>query len=157
TSSRRGRMFTLRAPAPRAVYPPAIRRAGEKITDFIFPGGMGGMGGGLALNQLLVQMDGMDNPPFFRKAFTKRINTFLDAMYVIPSRIGGRSLRLPPPRPRREQLYFIGATNVPIEALDPALIRPGRLGRHIWFRTPTANDRKDIFDLYLGKVAHEDA
>jgi len=29
------------------------------------------------------------------------------------------------------------------------------MGRHIWFRTPTNHDRKDIFDLYLGKVAHE--
>ena len=67
----------------------------------------------------------------------------------------GRSLRLPAPKPRPEQIYFIGATNVPIDRLDPALIRPGRMGRHIWFRTPTKDDRKDIFDLYLGKVAHE--
>src|SRR3954451_22915400 len=157
TRSWRERMFATRAPGPRPVYPPAIQRAGERISDFIFPGGMGGMGGGsLALNQLLVQMDGMDNPPFMRKFFTKRINTFLDAMYIIPTKIGKVSLRLRPPKPRKEQLYFIGATNVPIEALDPALIRPGRLGRHIWFRTPTADDRKDIFDLYLGKVAHED-
>ena len=37
----------------------------------------------------------------------------------------GHSLRLPPPRPRNEQIYFIGATNVPIEQLDPALTRPG--------------------------------
>src|SRR4029079_6333254 len=38
---------------------------------------------------------------------------------------------------------------------DPALTRPGRMGRHVWFRTPTKEDRKDIFELYLGKVAHE--
>ena len=25
------------------------------------------------------------------------------------------------------------------------------MGRHIWFRTPTKDDRKDIFDLYLGQ------
>ena len=30
------------------------------------------------------------------------------------------------------------------------------MGRHVWFRTPTKDDRKDIFDLYLGKVAHEE-
>ncbi len=36
--------------------------------------------------------------------------------------------------------------------LDPALTRPGRMGRHIYFRTPTWEDRRDIFDLYLGKV-----
>ena len=29
------------------------------------------------------------------------------------------------------------------------------MGRHIWFRTPTKDDRRDIFDLYLGKVDHE--
>ena len=28
------------------------------------------------------------------------------------------------------------------------------MGRHVVFRTPTKEDRKDIFDLYLGKVAH---
>src|SRR5204863_28011 len=49
---------------------------------------------------------------------------------------------------------FIGATNVPLQSLDPALTRPGRMGRHVWFRTPTKDDRKDIFDLYLSKVAH---
>jgi len=44
---------------------------------------------------------------------------------------------------------------VPIEVLDPALTRPGRMGRHIWFRTPTKDDRLDIFELYLQKVDHE--
>ena len=42
------------------------------------------MGGGLALNQLLVQMDGVDEPPFMRKCVTKRFNTFLDALYIVP-------------------------------------------------------------------------
>ena len=64
-------------------------------------------------------------------------------------------MRLKPPRPRAEQIYFIGATNVPIERLDPALIRPGRMGRHVWFRTPTKQDRLDVFDLYIDKVSHE--
>jgi ATP-dependent Zn protease len=76
-------------------------------------------------------------------------------MFVIPSKIGRVSLRLAPPRPRQEQIYFIGACNVPITVLDPALTRPGRMGRHIWFRTPTKDDRMDIFDLYLSKVSHE--
>jgi hypothetical protein len=116
---------------------------------------MGGGGGGLALNQLLVVMDGIDNPPFMRRVVTSKINTLLDAIYVVPRRIRKTSLRLPPPRPRREQVYFIGATNVPMEQLDPALIRPGRLGRHVWFRTPTKHDREDIFDLYLGNVDHD--
>jgi ATP-dependent Zn protease len=29
------------------------------------------------------------------------------------------------------------------------------MGRHIYFRTPTKDDRKDIFELYMAKVDHE--
>jgi ATP-dependent Zn protease len=113
------------------------------------------MGGGMALNQLLVQMDGMDSPPVMKKWATKKFNTFLDASYIVPQTIFGKRLRLKAARPRSEQVYFIGATNVDINELDPALIRPGRMGRHIWFRTPTAEDRRDIFDLYIDKVDHD--
>src|SRR5207237_10644981 len=35
------------------------------------------------------------------------------------------------------------------------LTLPGSLGRHVFFRTPPKEDRKDIFDLYLGKVGHD--
>jgi cell division protease FtsH len=150
----RERLFAQRADAPLPVYPPALARLRDRVQGYIFPG-MGGFGGGLALNQLLVQMDGVDDPPFLRKYFTNRINTFLDAIYVVPQRIGSTKLRLRPPKPRPEQIFFVGATNVPIQVLDPALIRPGRMGRHIFFRTPTKDDRQDIFDLYLGKVDHE--
>jgi ATP-dependent Zn protease len=115
---------------------------------------MGGQGQ-LALNQLLVVMDGIDNPPFMRRFLTNKINSFLDAVYIVPRRLGRISFRLPPPRPLGAQIYFIGATNVPMENLDPALTRPGRMGRHVWFRTPTKEDRKDIFDLYLDRVAHD--
>jgi ATP-dependent Zn protease len=100
-------------------------------------------------------MDGIDNPPFTKRVFTSRLNTFLDATYIVPRKLGKVPLRLPPPGPRGDQIYFIGATNVPLERLDPALIRPGRMGRHVWFRTPTKQDRLDVFDLYIDKVAHE--
>jgi ATP-dependent Zn protease len=141
------------------------QRAGARWTNPIvnrivnqFPGGMmGGMmgGGQLALNQLLVAMDGIDSPPFMRRVLTNRINTLLDASYLVPRRIGKVPLRLPRAKPRGEQIYYIGATNVPMDRLDPALTRPGRMGRHVQFRTPTKEDRKDVFDLYLGKVAHD--
>jgi ATP-dependent Zn protease len=156
TRAWRERLFNARAETPVPGLPPGLARIYSKINDYIFPGmgGMGGMGGGMALNQLLIQMDGVDEPRFWPKFWTNRINNFLDATYFIPRKIKSVPLRLRPPKPRDEQIYFIGATNVPIERLDPALIRPGRMGRHIWFRTPTKDDRKDIFDLYLGKVAH---
>ncbi|HYZ30327.1 MAG TPA: hypothetical protein VE570_14790, partial [Thermoleophilaceae bacterium] len=93
--------------------------------------------------------------PWRKRFLTNKINTFLDATYVVPQKLGGASLRLRRPKPPTEQVFFVGATNVPIQMLDPALIRPGRMGRHIWFRTPTKDDRKDIFELYIRKVAHE--
>ena len=147
----RERLFAERA--PQSPGPSAFTNRMNGVVDFMFPGGMGG--GSLALNQLLVVMDGIDNPPFFKKFFTSKTNAFLDGIYIVPRRIGRRSVRIPAARPRREQIYFIGATNVPVDRLDPALTRPGRLGRHVWFRTPTKQDRLDVLDLYLGKVAHE--
>ena len=57
-------------------------------------------------------------------------------------------------RPERRSTSSARRT-CPFENLDPALTRPGRMGRHITFRTPTKDDRKDIFDLYLAKVAHD--
>ena len=149
----RDRLFAQRAESSRSGYATFVERATEKVRQF-YPG-FGMNSGGMALNQLLVVMDGIDEPPLFRKWVTNRVNTFLDAMFVIPRKIGTLPMRLRPPRPRTEQIYFIGACNVPITVLDPALTRPGRMGRHIWFRTPTKDDRLDIFDLYLDKVAHE--
>jgi ATP-dependent Zn protease len=150
----RERLFAERGESSRSGYATFIERATERIRR-LYPGfGMGGMGG-MALNQLLVVMDGIDEPPLVRKWVTNRVNTFMDAMFVVPRKLGKLQLRLRPPRPRKEQIYFIGACNVPITVLDPALTRPGRMGRHIWFRTPTKDDRLDIFDLYLDKVSHE--
>jgi cell division protease FtsH len=146
----RERLFAERA--PQSAGPSALVAKANGVLNFMFPGGMGG--GSLALNQLLVVMDGIDNPPFFKKFFTNKTNTLLDGIYIVPRRLGRMSLRLPGARPRKEQIYFIGATNVPVDRLDPALTRPGRMGRHVWFRTPTKQDRLDILDLYLGKVSH---
>jgi ATP-dependent Zn protease len=149
TRAWRDRLFAEReskAEAPRGL--------GRIFKQGAVPGMFGG-GGQLALNQLLVVMDGIDNPPFFRRLFTNWTNTFLDATYFIPARVGRVKLRVPRPKPRKDQIYFIGATNVPLAQLDPALTRPGRMGRHVWLRTPTKGDRQDIFDLYIDKVAHE--
>jgi hypothetical protein len=154
TRAWREKLFAARAEQRIDPLPPFWRGVSDKLQGFMFPGGMMG-GGSLALNQLLVQMDGVDEPPFTKRFVTRKLNTLLDATYVVPQRIGAIRLRLPPPKPRSEQIYFIGATNVPLDRLDPALIRPGRMGRHIWFRTPSKDDRIDIFDLYLRKVEHE--
>ena len=155
TRAWREQMFEQRAPERHSPYPAWAQKVGNILNQGVFPGMMGGGQGQLALNQLLVVMDGIDNPPFMRRFVTNKVNSFLDAVYVVPRRLGRVSFRLPPPRPLGAQIYFIGATNVPMENLDPALTRPGRMGRHVWFRTPTKEDRKDIFDLYLDRVAHD--
>ena len=150
TRAWRDKLFAARAPEPK----PRLSFLDRIFNQGIAGGMMGGGGGQLALNQLLIVMDGVDNPPFFRRVFTNRVNQLLDALYIVPLKVRGHELRLPKPKPRKDQIYFIGATNVPIDALDPALTRPGRMGRHVWFRTPTKQDRLDIFELYIQKVAH---
>ncbi len=83
----REHMFAMRAPEPRSPYPPFVQKIGNIVNQGMFPG-MGGMGGGLALNQLLVVMDGIDNPPFFKRVITNKTNAFLDAIYFVPRRLG---------------------------------------------------------------------
>ena len=155
TAAWRDRLFAMRAKPKPGFLPDPVANVVGRMRGFIMPGGMGG--GGQALNQLLVVMDGIDEPPLRKKFLTKKFNTFVDALYVIPQRVFGFKIRIKPPKPRSEQIYFIGACNVPLESLDPALTRPGRMGRHIYFRTPTWEDRRDVFDLYIKKVAHEES
>ena len=63
----REHMFELRAPERRSPYPAGRNKIGNIVNQGIFPGMMGGGQGQLALNQLLVTMDGIDNPPFLRR------------------------------------------------------------------------------------------
>ncbi len=48
-----------------------------------------------------------------------------------------------------KNVTVIGATNRP-DMLDPALMRPGRMERHIYVPPPDAESRKKIFEVYLG-------
>ena len=82
----RERLFELRAEGP-AVRPPALV---EHVNRFMMPPGMMG-GGSLALNQLLVVMDGISNPPFKKRLLTNKANLYLDAR-----------LRHPPAHPRAQ-------------------------------------------------------
>jgi ATP-dependent Zn protease len=135
------------------------RRAGMGGGAGGFLGGMFGGGGGLmALNMLLVVMDGLDNPGFLRRTTRKFVNGILDALFIIPQqiRLGRRtmSLRLPPLKPPRYNIFFMGATNRP-QVLDEAVTRPGRFGRQIIFKMPDLEDRKDIADLYFQRIRHD--
>jgi len=48
-----------------------------------------------------------------------------------------------------KNVTVLAATNRP-DMLDDALLRPGRLERHIYVPTPDAESRKKIFEVYLG-------
>jgi len=52
-----------------------------------------------------------------------------------------------------ENITIIGATNHE-SSLDTAATRPGRFDKKIHVSHPDVNGRKDIFDLYLSKIAH---
>jgi proteasome regulatory subunit len=52
---------------------------------------------------------------------------------------------------RDERVKIIGSTNR-IEVLDPALIRPGRFDRIIFFPLPDKDARKSIFSIYFKKI-----
>src|SRR4051794_24054516 len=80
TEAWREKLFRMRAEPPRQHYPAIYTRLSDKIRNAVMPGMMG-MGGGLALNQLLVVMDGIDEPPFLKRLRTRKFNTFLDAIY----------------------------------------------------------------------------
>jgi cell division protease FtsH len=103
---------------------------------FIMPGGMGGMGmGGMLVNELLIQMDGMTMP----KGLWRHVR---------------RILHLGKPKIPQYNLMVIGATNQ-AATLDPALLRPGRFDRKLHVGRPTGSGREDILNYYLAKVPHE--
>ena len=54
-----------------------------------------------------------------------------------------------------DDLFLIGATNT-LDLLDPALLRSGRFDKRIKISTPNEENRKAMFELYIGKVKHED-
>jgi ATP-dependent Zn protease len=106
-------------------------------------GGTEGVSG--VVNELLVQLQSFDTPSRgqrFRSSWVDLINRYLP---------DGRKLRKPTVTPAN--VLVVGATNRR-DDLDPALIRPGRFDRSIFFGLPGRRARGDIIAYYLGKKAH---
>jgi len=57
-------------------------------------------------------------------------------------------------RPSRAPILLIAATNR-ADALDPALLRPGRFDRRLTFPTPDARGRRALVDHFLARRSHE--
>jgi ATP-dependent Zn protease len=98
------------------------------------------------VNELLIQLQSFEQTPWsvrFRGKIVEAVNAWLPA---------DRRLRKPTAAPAN--ILVIGATNR-MDDLDPALVRPGRFDRTIYFGLPGRTGRRDILDYYLGKKAHE--
>jgi ATP-dependent Zn protease len=102
--------------------------------------GTGGM-----VNELLIQMQSFDQPPLWdrvRGRVVQWINAYLPA---------DRQLRVG--RPTYNNILLIAATNR-ADNLDPALLRPGRFDRRLYFDLPTKQGRRDLIDFFLARKAH---
>ncbi|HEY3942685.1 MAG TPA: AAA family ATPase [Acidimicrobiales bacterium] len=113
----------------------------------------GGTGGGHregiagVVNELLIQLQSFETPPRWIQATGVVVdfaNRFLPA-----------HRQLHKPTAPAANILVIGATNRAAD-LDPALLRPGRFDRSIFFDLPTRAGRRDIIDYYLTKKAHDD-
>jgi cell division protease FtsH len=110
-----------------------------------------GMGGGRGegitgvVNELLIQLQSFDAPSFnvrFRNWFIEFANNLLPPMKQFNKR-----------RTTPANILVIGATNRAGD-LDPALLRPGRFDRSIYFDLPSRSGRREIIDYYLAKKSH---
>jgi cell division protease FtsH len=113
---------------------------GGGVARMVSPG-TGGM-----VNELLIQMQSFDQPPWLhrvRDRLVEWVNGYLPA---------GRRIRTR--RPEYHNILLIAATNRS-GSLDPALLRPGRFDRRLYFDLPTKRGRRDLIDFFLARKAHD--
>ena len=106
------------------------------VSRFIGAAGMGGGGGMGTLQALLTEMSGLKKPRGFVNRFVRR------------------ALGMRPKPPPKYRILIMMATNMP-QALDEALLRPGRLDRLYRVGYPSKEGRKRTYKGYLDKVRHE--
>ena len=103
--------------------------------QFVMGGGGGGGGGMGTLQALLTELSGLKKPRGF-------IN-----------RVVRRALGMRPKNPPKYRILVVMATNMP-EALDEALLRPGRIDRMYRVGYPSKAGRIRTYEGYLAKVSH---
>ena len=96
-------------------------------------GGGGGMG---TLQALLTELSGLKKPR---------------GLY---NRVIRKALGMRPKSPPKYRILVVMATNMP-EALDEALLRPGRIDRMYRVGYPSKAGRIRTYEGYLGKISHE--
>jgi cell division protease FtsH len=133
-----GRHYVSTASA-RAIWSDTVQGAAAEPPPkrgFIIAGGGGGGGFSGALQALLTEMSGLNKPRGF---FSRRLRAFLC---------------IKPKRPPKYRILHIFATNQP-NALDEALLRPGRIDRLYKVGYPHADGRRRTYEGYLNKVRND--
>ena len=116
----------------RSAGPEPVRR----VRDMMMP--MAGMGGGGmgTLQALLTELSGLKKPRGFLNRVVRRV------------------LGFQPKAPPKYRILVMMATNMP-QALDEALLRPGRIDRIYKVGYPSMIGRRRTYEGYLQKVDHE--
>src|SRR5437588_8697971 len=97
------------------------------------------------VNELLIQLQSFDTPPL--GARLKNWGIDVVNRWLPTHRQIRRQMAAP------ANVLVIGATNRATD-LDPALLRPGRFDRSIYFDLPSRAGRREIIDHYLDRKAH---
>jgi ATP-dependent Zn protease len=103
-------------------------------------------GTGGTVNELLIQMQSFDDPPFsaqLANKFKDFLNTFLPLNHQFQKKGADYA-----------NVLVIAATNRG-DMLDPALLRPGRFDRRLFFDLPSRQGRRDLIDYFLAKKKHD--
>src|SRR6185437_4435648 len=108
---------------------------GPRRNKVVYGGGMGGIGMG-TLEALLTELSGLKKPRGFINRYVRR------------------ALGMRPKPPPKYRILVMMATNMP-EALDEALLRPGRIDRIYKVGYPSKAGRVRTYQGYLDKVKHE--
>jgi ATP-dependent Zn protease len=120
---------------------PATGDGGHRtIESFTGSGDAGSM-----VNELLIQLQSFDQPPWrkrVRAKFIGWVNGYL------PS-----DRQFTPMRSEYHNILLIAATNRG-DSLDPALVRPGRFDRRLYFDVPTKHGRTELIDFFLDRKRH---
>jgi cell division protease FtsH len=102
-------------------------------------------GTGGTVNELLIQMQSFDDPPG-GQMFINKIKDFVNTFLPLNRQFKKRTTDY-------ANVLVIAATNRG-DMLDPALLRPGRFDRRLFFDVPSRKGRRDLIDYFLGKKKH---
>ncbi|WP_169949536.1 AAA family ATPase [Microbispora sp. H11081] len=116
--------------------PARMPRTGAFVNRLMYGGGMGGGGGMGTLEALLTEISGLKKPRGFVNRHVRRL------------------LGMRPKPPPKYRILIMMATNLP-EALDEALLRPGRIDRIYKVGYPSKAGRIRTYRGYFDKVSHE--